>query len=368
MEEQNETNAEFGSLDMSDFLMFDETPAEVTPPANPDEVKPIVNENITLSESEKAESVASGGQVEAEENSDQGSPNLYSSFASALKEDGIFSSLDLEKTKIENAQDLIDAVKAQLKENEFASLNDDQKEFLTAQAAGVPLEAYKEAKSVESQLMSITVDQIGENAELAEAMLVQDFMDNGATEAKAKQFTQMLVDKGVAVDEAKKALPEIQGRATQRIADQTKAGQEVQRKGQEKIDQFKTDVSKTLTESTEIISGMAVNEQVKKDVLDSILKPVHTLDDGTQINKITKDRLADPVAFDIRMHYVYHITKGLTDFGVLNAKAKTNAINELDSLIKSNTFVKGGNNTNLNEMISHGDAFDFGGSGLEIDL
>lgn len=354
---------DFSGLDMSAFEMFNETPAELT-----DEQKAAAEQNIKTGEPEKAESVAGQGQNEDEDKSEQGSPNLYSSFASALKEDGLFASVDLENTKIEDAQGLITAVKAEIKASEFSNLNDTQKEYLTALDAGVPLEDYKEAKSVEAQLTSITPEQLETEPELRKAVLVQNYMDDGLTEAKANQFAELHVANDTDKEEAKLALPLIQARSTQRIQDQIKAGQDQITDQENKITAFKADVQKSVDDAVEIIEGMVLNEEVKRAVKASILTPSHQLPDGTKINKITQDRLKDPVAFDVKMHYMYHITRGFTDFTALKAKAKSSAINELDSLIKGQTFVPGDSKANLEQMIDVGDSFDFLDAGSEIGL
>lgn len=367
----NEQGAmEFDELSMDAFEFFNDTPEE-TEETEASEKEVSGEEEInTTSESDKAESVArKEDQEDEEEKSEkQGSPNLYSSFASALKEDGLFSSLDLEKDKITNAEELVAAVKKEIKASELKGLNEDQREYLKALEAGVPQEEYQKSKSIEAQIKSITPESITEeNTELAEALLIQDFIDNGLSEEKAKQLTSIYAEKGISIEEAKKVLPQIQERASNKIKEQIKAGEAAKLEQTKQIEKFKSDVSSSLKSTKEIIEGIPVNEEVKKLVENSILKPSGTLENGTPVNKLAQDRVKDPVSFDIKLHYVYNVTKGFTDFSVFKNKAKSTAISELDALIKGSTFTPGGQKPNLGTMIDTGDDFSFG-EGTEIGL
>ncbi|NDB58376.1 hypothetical protein EB001_08010, partial [bacterium] len=79
-----------------------------------------------------------------------------SSLVSTLVDEGVLPSLDEEELgEIKSASDLIAIINKQVKSNEFADLTEDQKEYLTALRSGVPNEAYRQQKSIESQYNNI---------------------------------------------------------------------------------------------------------------------------------------------------------------------------------------------------------------------
>lgn len=303
---------------------------------------PQGNEINEFSESEGAESVAEGNQGDQGEEPDAtGTPNLYSSLASALKQDGVFSTLDLEKTKVEDVDGLIGAIKTEIQQNEYRDLSDDQKEYLEALRNGVPVQEYQEAKSIEAQINSVTDEHLVDNEELRQNIILQDFVNKGFSKERAETQTKLVFDSGNDLDIAKSALADIKSAATARIQQQLFDAQEAKKNQDAKIKAQRKKVKDGVYEATEIIKGMPINEDIKKAVYDSISKPVDQLENGTPLNKIMADRQKNPADFDIKLHYVYHITKGFTDFGKLTAEAKTNAVRDLDSLIKGNTFVPG---------------------------
>jgi hypothetical protein len=65
-----------------------------------------------LNEDEDPEKVVEENEDQEEEgNEDDTSPNLYSSFASVLNEQGLLPSLDLQKDKVESIEDLTNVFK-----------------------------------------------------------------------------------------------------------------------------------------------------------------------------------------------------------------------------------------------------------------
>lgn len=371
-EEQNNIVEMEGVIDMSAFDVAEGNPegGEQTAAATEQTEKPAgsTEENIQTGESQDgAESVA-GGQEEGGEESEQGSPNYYSSFASALQSEGLLASLDLEKTEIKDVNDLIGAVKQEIQSNEYKDLNEDQKQYLTALREGVPVEEFKEAKSVEAQLLAIKPEQLEAEPELRKAVLVQDFIDNGATPERAESFAEMLVKEGKDVEEAGKALTSVQAAAQKEVQKQIEKAQEANKAKTKEIENYTKGIDKGVDDTTEIIEGMVINEKLKSTIKNSILKPVDSLPDGTQINALQKDRLDNPVEFDIKLHYMYNITKGFTDFSALTNKAKTNAVNDFDALLKGNTFVQGQDNQDISSLINQADGNGFSNISDSVDF
>lgn len=292
----------------------------------------------------KEESVADKDKP-AEEDSlpkgDASSQKLYSSLASALAEEGIISSLD-DPTKIKSVDDLFEVIKGEIKKNEFSDLTEDQKQYLEAIRSGVPVEDFKQVKSFEQQLEAITAEALSDSEELRKAIIMQDYMNQGIDQAKAEKLAQRSVDLNEDTTDALEALASVK-EFTKKGLDQKILAAKEQQKAAIKAQQDELlKVKKTVDDLKEIIPGFQINEKVKKEIYDQMTKTIGQTKDGKPLNALTKARMEDPVNFSIRMHYLFHLTNGFKDFNKIIKTTKSKAVNELEDLIKGNTFIPSG--------------------------
>ena len=353
----------FDEIGMDAFNAFQPEPEPKSNDGEQPPATPVVKEDKQVSEPVKAESVADGEKGDEGASDTDSNPNLYSSVSSALVQDGVLSTFDTEKNKIESAEDLIGAIKQEIENNEYSDLNDTQKEYLTALRTGVPMEEYKQAISMEEQLNSITDAHLTEDADLRKSIITQDFLNKGFSEARAAQQTQLSIDAGRDEEDAKLALADIQLKSREAIQAKMDSAAADQKAENDKIAADKASLKKTVFDATEYIEGMPINEEIKKAVYDSITKQVGEVD-GKGLNKVMAARAKDPVNFDAKLHYFYHITNGFKDFDKVKATQKSSAVSELDRFIKSNTHVPGSND--VASQISDNNAFDGFSDATEI--
>lgn len=276
------------------------------------------------------------GREESIANNDTSS--LLFSFASTLVEDGVLPSLDLSKAEIKTTEDLISAIREEIKANEFGDLTPEQKEAVNAFRNGIPIEKYVARKQEGIQLASITRETLENNDELRKELIKRDFLSKGYSEDKADKFVQRSIDLGEDVDdaleslEAQKKLLELQ---TQREIEQNQARTvEAEKQYAKQLETLKTTV---YNEKNEVIPGIKFNKNVADKVYESMTKVVEEVD-GQPLNKLMKDRLENPVDFEYRLHYLYTLTKGFKDFSKLQTTEKTNAIRNFEKNLGLNTF------------------------------
>lgn len=275
---------------------------------------------------EEAERVAK--EKIAAESGKSTSPNSYSSFANVLQEQGIISSLNSD-VKIESADDLIKVLNEEVTNREFAELNDTQKEYLTALRQGIPEVDIKEYQNVSNQLGSITTEEINENADLRVALITQDFQTKGMTAERAAEFAKRSVETGDDVADASEALTSLKEASKLEFNAKVAAADKSANDAKENLKQSLSTLKKEITGKAEIIPSMKMSEVVKNKLYDQMTKSVGVID-GKPINAVQKKRMDDPMAFEIKMNYLFQITNGFEDFSKLVTNAKSTATLELE--------------------------------------
>jgi len=278
---------------------------------------------------------------------DEGSSSqkLYSSLASALAEEGIITSLE-NIEEIKTPEDLFKVIKEEIKKNEFADLTEEQKQYLEAVRTGIQPQVYNNYQEVLKQLETVTEEELKENAELRKGLMVQDFVNQGISKEKAEKLAQRSIDLGEDVEDSKEALASLK-EATKKeyqktLDDQKQAKADAEKKNQEQIKKLKDDLYKT----TEIIPGLKINETVKQKVYDQMTKVVgKSPKTGEPLNALTQAREKDPIGFTIKMHYLFNLTNGFTDFTKLTQKVKSNAVKQLENTLRKTTEINFGGNS-----------------------
>jgi hypothetical protein len=265
-------------------------------------------------------------------------PTLYSSLAKVLAEEGVLTSFDPKGTKVETSEDLINVIRETIKQNEYADLTDEQKLYLEAVRTGLPPKQVAQEQSMLQQLEGITFDELENNEELRKQIIISDLLNKGISQEKALKLAQRSIDIGEDVSDATEALVEL--KAFQKEQLQTKLDTEKAKKLQEaenakeQLLKFKDAVMNT----KEIIPGLKINNKIAEKVFEQAVKPVHQLPNGQVVNAVVKAKLDDPIGFETKLNYLFYITKGFSDFSKIATTQKTKAVQELDDLVKGNTF------------------------------
>lgn len=137
----------------------------------------------------------------------QGSPNISSSIAEALVDEGALQTLDKERlSQIKTTEDLIEAFKEDLRNQ----LDDEQKRVSDALKYGIEPSKIQQYEQWINTLDSIT-DEILEgedeqNENYRKNLIYQNYKSKGFDDDDAKEMVNRSVESGKDIDDAKKAL------------------------------------------------------------------------------------------------------------------------------------------------------------------
>jgi hypothetical protein len=350
---------------MGNLFDNDYEPQEIEIEENTDSDSDDQEEDVTdpkedITKPDKKKEIVADEDIEDEDEEDTGSdddkgssPEIYSSLADALAEEGILSSLDLTKNKIKNAEDLFQAIKNEIKNNEYSDLTEDQREYLEAIRSGVPLETYKGKQTADQQLNSITPEELEDNAELRKAIITNDYITQGISPEKAAKLAQRSVDLGEDKEDALESLSSLKEFNKKEFIKQQEAAKQARLDAEKAQKDQLEKLKETVYATNEIIPGMKLNAKVKEEVFNQMTKPVGKDAQGNPLNALTKARMEDPVGFTTKMHYLFHVTKGFTNFDKIVKTQKSKAVKDLEEKMRSTTFISGGNVQNQPTDFDH---------------
>jgi hypothetical protein len=309
----------------------------------------------SASEGEGSESVAGEGEVDGKGSSKDGSqslPNLYSSLAKALGEEGFLS--DLKYDEIDSFDKLGEEIrKANSKNIESAlgfsldgvnELNDLQKEYLQALSQGIPAETFVQAKRGEVNLDGITDELLASDENLRKQIIIDSYLAKGIAPEKAEKMAQMHFDLAEDLVEAKTARDEIKAMIeaeNQREFEYQKSLREQQINEQR---QYEEDLKNAFYNTDKLGETFEIPRQLKDQMFKLMTKPVARTEDGTLVNELTKYQIENPIDYQHKVAWLYSITDGFKKFDdFVTKKARTKATMELESVLNSTNFDKMGN-------------------------
>ena len=266
-------------------------------------------------------------------------------FASLLKDQGFLPHANLEEIK--STEDLIAAFKAERESYQQDIINSFPEDLIGMAEAitkGVPFEPLRDAKTQELKYNSITEDTLSENVNMQKQLVADYLLEKGFKTEKITKYIDKYEDMGDLYDEAKDALVDLKESSSKKEAaiKEQYAAQQKQMEADNK--QLVADIEKRVIDTKEILPGRVISEDMKKRTLSSMLNIVGNDQNGNPMNGIMKARSQDPVAFDMNVAYMIELTNNFTDFSMVNATAKTNAVKEFEKTLskKNNTSHKSG--------------------------
>lgn len=332
--------------------------------SNPDDKNININED---NQDDDPEEVVDKDQDDEgdDDSDDASSSNLYLPLASALNEQGLLPSLNLDETKIESIEDLTNAFKTEI-DNQTKNylINKLGSEGYEALEAGVSLSQYQQHQDDDKVLDTLSDESLEQDLELAKKVILQDYVNQGISEDKALRFLKRSIDLGeeAILEDARQSLESLkvfQGKKLEKIKEENRVKQEQVAAQQEKID---NDLKNSIYNQKEIINGLKLNKSIQDNIYNSITKVVST-DPNTGIaeNKLMRDRRENPIDFDTKLYYLYELTNGFADFSKLVTSSKSKATSQLERALRSNkSFDDLGKPGFLNDPDS------YGGIGTEV--
>lgn len=242
--------------------------------------------------------------------------------------DGSIESLTkaFEKREVRVGLEMVEDYKSQLpKELKYLAENWEE---------GVPLTDLINIKSNQIKYSAITDDKLDESVE-TQKMIYTDYLKKTTkfSQSKIEKEVNRLLDLTELKDNAKEALGElkkIEADAEETLRKETKKEQERRKEEDYKI--IKS-YEKTSKELKEVIPGVKISEKEQKEVFNKVINPVAIDGNGNPVSYIQYVRNEQGPAFDLKLNYLLHITKELTDFSKITNTITTKATKDLSKLI-----------------------------------
>lgn len=277
-------------------------------------------------------------------------------YAKLLMEEGVLQDFDVEKFD-GSADSLVDAFRQQVNRHveEFKQTLDPRVKWLQDHVEeGIPLETLLAIDKQRVELSSITPELLGENKDL-QKNIVRNYLKsttNGWSDAKIEREVARLDDLGELETEAKESfemLKKLNLEQEQKLAAQAKAErEEAIKKEQEILNTFKT----TLENTKEIVPGLQVTPILRDRIFKAVTTPVGQDQYGNPINAIAKARMENPLDFEMKLAYLFEVTKGFKDWTSLAATGKKNAIKEFEEAARKLDYTSGGNQAPVYDQTS----------------
>lgn len=305
---------DLGFVDSSILKGIPEAKEEPTNPPETEEEK----KKETPSEAEPTEK-----EIKREENKEvknpteteaQGSPNLSSSIAKALVDDGVLQTLSEEQiAKITDAESLIEA----LKEDQRNQLDERQKRIDDALNYGVEptrIQQYEQWINTLDQVTDEILEGEGtQNENYRKNLIYNNYVVKGFDKDEALEMTNRSIESGNDINDAKKALSSLkkyyQDAYSTEVAD-AKKQYETQVEAQKK--QIK-DLRDSILNDDDFYNQFEMSKNIRQKVFDVVAKA--SIQDGdkkiTPMQKYIKD---DPNRANKIIGTLYVLTEGFTKF------------------------------------------------------
>ena len=282
-----------------------------------------------------------GGNEEAEEenktnkkpvnvdNSSSDSNKLLKTFASNLQKTGILSEVSEEELEaLKDEDELYALVNKQIKANEYKHLTENQRLYLEALENGIPEDEFIANRRNDAHYKNIKNEDIAEDINLAADLIYKSFKIRGFSDTEAKKYAIAAAKSEDATETAilaKEAIIKYNDDIlAKEIADNKNKELEQAKKRADKIETIKS----TINKSNDIVTGVNINQQTKDKIFNSITKAVGVDEDGVPLNEVM-DKYSKDTEFQVKLHFLYTITKGFTDFSKLQTEIKTKATKSL---------------------------------------
>lgn len=335
-----------GSVDADDLFgdVQEEPTVKVDLPGEPQEEgkkteEPTVPEGIVEAEDLFDDSPESVGEddddkegKEAGANKKPGSSprgdNLYSSFAQALKGDGLFQFLDDDTVQgINDADSFREAL-----DNEVnARLDESVRVVKEALEAGVQPNVIAQYERTIQNLNAITDEQLNaeteQGANLRRSILRQDLLIRGYKQDKVDKQVERIMASGTDIDDASDALESVKEYFVQRYNDTVNQAKEAAAEEKKKTKQQAEDFRKAVLEQDKLFDDIPVDKQTRRKAFEAMTRIVETTEEGEQITAVQKFADENPVQFRTILGIVYAMTDGFSKMGNLFKKSVDKKVN-----------------------------------------
>lgn len=293
------------------------------------------------------------------------SDSLLHSFTSALVEKGVLSGIELDKLKIKTVDDLFTLVQEEIKKNEYGDLNENQKLYLEALRNGVPEEKAKETISGTAYLDQITESVIEQDEKARQWLIYQMFLRKGFNEQKAAKMVERSIQAEEDIADAKEAKEFLQNEIKESLKAEIAAQEENKKKKEAESKKVIAELKKDIIDSeAPLLPGVTKTKQLAEKVYKSMTDIVEVTPDGQALNAILKARRENPLEFEKKLHTVWQLTNGFSDFSYFTRTANSKKVLDFEQQLKASGGKRPGDG--VSPLLDPMDMSDFVNSARKI--
>lgn len=363
MEELSMDNI-LSEIEIDNLFVEREDETQDTPPEKKEEKQEEKTTEVDVNELfASPESVGSEKDKEEKEDTTQQSStspkNFYSSFANALKEDGVFPDLDDDEiSKIDGAESFSEALEKQIQ----SRLDEKQQRIDKALNVGVEPSQIRQYENAIAYLDDLKKNEDKVTAEgdegekLRSQLIYQDCINRGYSDERAKKIVKRALDNGTDVDDAKDALEsnrEFFSNKYQELIDQAEEEAEEERaKVKKQAEQLKA----SILSDKKVFGELELDKATRQKIYDNISRPVYKDDQGNYLTAIQKYERENSNEFLKNVGLLFTLTDGFKNLDALvKGKVKREVKKGLRELEQTINNTSRGSNGNLKFMSGVGD-------------
>lgn len=263
--------------------------------------------------------------------------NLYSSLATALKEEGVFPDLsDDDASDVRNAEDFVKAVEKQIQ----AKFNERQKRIDDALNVDIEPSEIRKYENVLNYLGSIQESHITDESEqgenLRKQLIYQDYINNGFSKEKAEKMVKRSLDAGTDIEDAKEALQGNKQFFESQYDNLVKEAKDQQEKLINERKKEAENLKKSILEDSKVFGELAIDKPTRQKVFDTISKPIYKdPDTGEFLTALQKYERENKIDFIKNLGLIFTLTDGFKNLdGLVGNKVKKEVKKGMSNLEK----------------------------------
>ena len=230
--------------------------------------------------------------------------------------------------------------KKEITKNELSDLNETQRKYLQDLRDGIPEETIKQEIVQTSQLDSITDEMVQNDAQLRQRIIYNDFINRGYSEEKAMKYLQRSIDLKEDLTDAQEALESIKQFTKDKFEAEKQKHVDAKKKAEAAETKRIENIKKKIKDTDEIIKGFKISDNIKEQVEKNMFDIVGQNDEGADENALMKYARENKEDFELKLYYLYTITKGFQNFDVIEKSKNSKVISDLEKAMRSNTRIK----------------------------
>ena len=267
-----------------------------------------------------------------------GSPNLSSSIAEALVDDGVLQTLSKERlAEIKDAESLIAAYREDMDNQVESRLDDITKRVHHALTYGVEptkIQQYEQwIQTLDSVTDEIIEGEEEQNENYRKNLIFQNYKSKGFDDDEAKEMVNRSVESGKDIDDAKKALESLKKFYKKSYDDEVADAKKQYEAHVEKQKKQLKDLKDSILEDKEnFFDQFEVSKSIRQKIFDTVAKP-SIVDGETKITPLQKFIKDDPNKANKIIGTLYVITDGFTNFsGIMKGTVKKEVRKSVENL------------------------------------